>query len=310
MRSDFAQIEWDDRTADACRQLVRLAVREDLDRGHDWTTLALVPEDAQGAAALVSRDAGVIAGLQAACVAIDEMELPIEWTAHIADGDRIDPGTTVADVAGPARHLLTSERILLNLVGRLSGVATLTDRYVQAVEGCKAKIYDTRKTTPGWRLLEKYAVRCGGGNNHRIGLFDAILIKDNHLCLAAELEGRSKKTAGQAVEVARQYTDTAQLKSSTGDRLLIEVEVDTLEQLREVLPAAPDIILLDNMSPSELATAVALRNELNQAVELEASGGITLETVRSVAESGVDRISVGSLTHSAVSVDIGLDWAA
>ncbi len=308
MRSDFAQIRWDDRTADACRHLVRLAVREDLGRGHDWTTLALVPDDAQGAATLVSRDAGVIAGLQAARVAIDEMELRIEWTEHIADGDRVDPETSIAGVAGRARHLLTSERILLNLVGRLSGIATLTDRYVRAVEGCKAKIYDTRKTTPGWRLLEKYAVRCGRGNNHRTGLFDAILIKDNHLCLAAGLEGQSKKTAGQAVEAARHYMDTAQLEPSTSDRMLIEVEVDTLEQFREVLPANPDIVLLDNMPPSELVIAVALRNELNEDVELEASGGITLDTVRSVAESGIDRISVGSLTHSAVSLDIGLDW--
>lgn len=308
MSADFSQISWDERTEDACRNLVRLAVREDLDRGYDWTTLALVPEQASGAAELVVRNPGIVAGLPPARAAIDEMELPIGWTEYVADGARVDPGTPLAEVSGPARHLLTSERILLNLIGRLSGVATLTDRFVQAVQGSAAKIYDTRKTTPGWRLLEKYAVRCGGGNNHRTGLFDAILIKDNHLCLAAGLDGKRKKTAREAVRAARQFAENTELKSSTGDGMVIEVEVDTLEQLREVLPASPDIVLLDNMPPASLATAVTMRNDLNRDVVLEASGGITLDTVRSVAESGVDRISVGSITHSAVSLDIGLDW--
>lgn len=308
MPTDFAQINWDERTEDAWRHLVRLAVREDLDRGHDWTTLALVPEDARGAAKLVARNAGVVAGLPAARVAIDEMELPIEWIEHVADGDHVDAGTPIAEVAGSARHLLTSERILLNLLGRLSGIATLTNEFVRAIEGSRAEIYDTRKTTPGWRLLEKYAVRCGGGRNHRTGLFDAILIKDNHLSLAAGLEGRSKKTAGEAVLAAREFADNAELKSGTGEKLVVEVEVDSLEQLREVLPTGPDIVLLDNMSPDELSTAVQLRNEINAQVVLEASGGINLDTVRSIADSSVDRISVGSLTHSAASLDIGLDW--
>lgn len=308
MPADFAQINWDERTEDACRHLVRLAVREDLDRGHDWTTLALVPEDAQGAAKLVVRSPGVVAGLPAARVAIDEMELPIRWTEHAADGDQVDAGTPIASVAGSARHLLTSERILLNFLGRLSGVATLTNKFVRALEGSGAEVYDTRKTTPGWRLLEKYAVRCGGGHNHRTGLFDAILIKDNHLPLAAGLEGQSKKTAGEAVLTAREFVDNAELKSGTGEKLVVEVEVDTLEQLREVLPVGPDIVLLDNMSRDELSTAVQLRNEINAQVVLEASGGINLDTVRSIADSGVDRISVGSLTHSTASLDIGLDW--
>lgn len=309
MPADFAQIEWGERTEDACRHLVRLAVREDLDRGYDWTTLALVPENAQATASLVVRDAGVIAGLPAARVAIDEMDLPIRWTEHVADGDRVIAGTRVAEVAGAARHLLTSERLLLNLLGRLSGVATLTNKFVRTIEGSRAAIYDTRKTTPAWRLLEKYAVRCGGGHNHRTGLFDGILIKDNHLCLAASLMGQPKGTAGEAVAAARRFADSADLKSSSGDKLVVEIEVDTLEQLREVLPCGPDIVLLDNMPPGELSAAVDLRNQLNSPVVLEASGGITLETVRSVAESGVDRISVGALTHSAVSLDIGLDWS-
>jgi len=308
MSADFPQINWDERTEDACRHLVRLAVREDLDRGHDWTTLALVPEDAQGAAKLVARSGGVVAGLPAAHVAIYEMELPIRWTECVADGDQVDAGTPIAEVAGSARHLLTSERILLNLLGRLSGVATLTNKFVRAIEGSRTEIYDTRKTTPGWRLLEKYAVRCGGGRNHRTGLFDAILIKDNHLCLAGALEGQPKETPVEAVAAAREFADNADLKSSTGDKLVIEVEVDTLEQLREVLPAGPDIVLLDNMSPDELSTAVKLRNDLNRQVVLEASGGVNLDTVRSIADSGVERISVGALTHSAASLDIGLDW--
>lgn len=306
--ADFAQIQWDDATADSCRQLVRLAIREDLDRGHDWTTLALVPEHAAGAAKLVTRRDGVIAGLPAAGVVIEEAELPIKWTDLATDGALVESGTSVAEMSGPARHLLTLERILLNLIGRLSGVASITEKFVRSIAGSSAKIYDTRKTTPGWRLLEKYAVRCGGGQNHRIGLFDAILIKDNHLCLAAELEGDQKKTVAEAVAAAQHFASDADLRSHDGQKMLIEVEVDTLDQLRSVLPAGPDIVLLDNMSLDQLSAAVEMRDALNRDVELEASGGITLQTVPAIAGTGVDRISVGALTHSAVSLDIGLDW--
>ena len=178
---EFQQIEWDAAAIDDCRQLVRLAIREDLDRHHDWTTVSLVPEETNGRAAVVAREPLVVAGLAAAQLALAEMDKRVLWTPHVSDGAAATAGTTLALIQGEARSLLTAERIILNLIGRLSGVATLTRQFVEAVWGTKARIYDTRKTTPGWRRLEKYAVRCGGGHNHRTGLFDAILIKDNHV---------------------------------------------------------------------------------------------------------------------------------
>ncbi len=187
---DFQQIEWDAAVEEDCRQIVRLAVREDLDRSFDWTTLCLVPAEASGEAAVVSRQDGVVAGLRAAELALGEMDPRVTWSPKIEDGGTVSVGQTLAEIAGPARSLLTAERILLNLIGRLSGIATLTRRYVDAVRGTQARIYDTRKTTPGWRRLEKYAVRAGGGHNHRTGLFDAILIKDNHLALGAAAQAR------------------------------------------------------------------------------------------------------------------------
>jgi len=186
-------------------------------------------------------------------------------------------------------------------LGRLSGIATLTRRYVDAVQGTNAQIYDTRKTTPGWRQLEKYAVRCGGGNNHRAGLYDAVLIKDNHLALGRQ--GNEPFTPAEAVIRTKEF-----LRKRSACLPIIEIEVDTLEQLREVLPTGPDIVLLDNMAPPQIVEAIHIRNSLNPNVQLEASGGITLETLRSIAETGVERISVGALTHSAVSLDFGLDW--
>ncbi len=223
----------------------------------------------------------------------------LRWSPQIADGSPVEKGTCAGIIEGPARGLLAAERILLNLLGRLSGIATLTRQYVAAVAGTKARIYDTRKTTPGWRRLEKYAVRCGGGSNHRSGLFDAVLIKDNHLALGARSAvGQPRYSPAEAVARARQLNNA----------MIVEIEVDTLAQLDNVLPASPDIVLLDNMSPAELAAAVARRNACNPAVELEASGGVNLESVRKIAEAGVDRISVGALTHSAVALDFGLDW--
>jgi nicotinate-nucleotide pyrophosphorylase (carboxylating) len=224
----------------------------------------------------------------------------------IADGTTVSAGARLALLAGPARNLLTIERLILNIVGRLSGIASLTRRYVDAVAGTKAQIYDTRKTMPGWRRLEKYAVRCGGGRNHRLGLFDAVLIKDNHLRVGAEARGGQHFTPDEAVRRAKQF-----LASAFPDRpepMIVEVEVDTLDQLREVLPERPDIVLLDNMSLDELRTAVGMRDAAAPHVELEASGGIRLETVGQIARAGVDRISVGALTHSAAWFDVGLDW--
>jgi nicotinate-nucleotide pyrophosphorylase (carboxylating) len=298
MPTDFTQLDWPapgetSPIEDDLRQLVRLAVREDLDRFHDWTTLAIVDADAEGSAAVAVRKPGVIAGLRAVPIIIDE----------------IAAGTTVATLSGKARDLLVCERPILNLLGHLSGIATRTREFVRAIEGTKARIYDTRKTTPGWRRLEKYAVRCGGASNHRTGLCDAILIKDNHLALAAG----ERITPADAVRRARDFlAQTASLRENR--ELLVEIEIDRLDQLDAVLAAGPDIVLLDNMRPETLREAVALRDEFARrdatapSIELEASGGVNLGTVRAIAESGVDRISVGEVTHSAPALDIGLDW--
>ncbi|HTN74228.1 MAG TPA: nicotinate-nucleotide diphosphorylase (carboxylating), partial [Pirellulaceae bacterium] len=192
--------------------------------------------------------------------------------------------------------------------GQLSGIASLTRAYVEAIAGTKARIYDTRKTTPGWRRLEKYAVRCGGGTNHRTGLFDAVLIKDNHLALASACPDAPARTPAEAVAVARKFLDTMVDDREQRVAMLVEIEVDSLEQFAQVLPEQPDIILLDNMTPALLRSAVEQRDASGLAVQLEASGGVNLGTVRAIAESGVDRISVGALTHSAACLDIGLDW--
>jgi nicotinate-nucleotide pyrophosphorylase (carboxylating) len=301
VKKEFTQIDWDERLVDDCRQLVRLAVREDLDRFYDWTTAALAPADAVGRAVVVARQAGTVAGLAAAELALDEMDANARWRADVRDGEVVGRGSQLAELSGSVRDLLTSERLLLNLIGRLSGIATLTSRYVEAVRDTAARIYDTRKTTPGWRRLEKYAVRCGGGCNHRTGLFDAVLIKDNHLGLA-------HVSPGEAVRRARQFLREMLAGDARAEAMIIEVEVDTLDQLDDALPAGPDLVLLDNMSTDELRAAVRKRNTVRPEVELEASGGVTLDTVRPIAETGVDRISVGAVTHSAISLDVGLDW--
>lgn len=300
---DFHQLDWNTEIEDDLRQLVRLAVREDLGRQNDWTTVALVGPDTEGRAAVVARQPGVLAGLRAVPILIDEMQAAIEWQPRAADGDAIAAGPIVADVAGSARDLLTCERPLLNLIGRLSGIATLTREFVRRIEGTAARIYDTRKTTPGWRRLEKYAVRCGGGHNHRTGLFDAILIKDNHLALAAARQ----ISPADAVRAAREFLAQFDQQCVAKD-MLIEVEVDRLDQLDEVLAAGPDIVLLDNLPLDLLRSAVARRNEIAPRVELEASGGVSLESVRDIALTGVERISAGGLTHSARWLDVGLDW--
>ncbi len=299
MPDDFDQLEWDAVLENDCRQLIRLAVREDLGRSQDWTTNALVPHDALGSAAVVVRQPGVVAGMPVVQAVVDEMAPSVKLEVFIDDGSQVEPGVTVAQLSGPARDLLTSERIMLNFLSRLSGVATLTAAYVAACEGTGAAVYDTRKTTPGWRRLEKYAVRQAGGRNHRLGLFDAVLIKDNHLAFA---HGEADTSPGEAVRRARQFL--AQQESDA----MVEIEVDTLEQLQMVLPVGPDVVLLDNMPPETLCQAVAMRNQLGPQVQLEASGGVNLDTIRTIAETGVERISVGALTHSAISLDFGLDW--
>lgn len=299
MRKEFHQIIWDERLEADLRAILSLAVREDLGQSGDWTTKALVDENTVGRAAVVARRPGVAAGLPGVAIILAAIEPRLRWSPGAEDGQTIAKGDCVGMVEGPARGMLAAERILLNFLGRLSGIATLTHQYVEAVAGTKAHIYDTRKTTPGWRRLEKYAVRCGGGVNHRGGLDEAVLVKDNHLAISAR-----QFSPAEAVLRARRF-----IEQQGGDpNTIVEIEVDTLEQLDMVLPAGPDIVLLDNMTAGQMAEAVARRNAVAPAVELEASGGIDLSTIRAVAQSGVERISLGALTHSAVSLDFGLDW--
>ncbi len=305
MSKEFRQLRWDESVRDDCRHLVRLAIREDLDRRFDVTTLALVDRLTPGRAIIMARQAGVICGLQAAQLALDEMDIFVNWTAHAADGDSVSAATPLATLAGPARDLLTAERLMLNLIGRLAGIATLARQYVDQVAGTNARIYDTRKTTPGWRRLEKFAVRCGGAQNHRTGLFDAVLIKDNHLALVAQ-QGSTPLSPADAVAQAR--ARLPEMLPELDAEMVIEIEVDSLVQLEQVLPQRPDIVLLDNMSPDQLRQAVALRDAAAVGTQLEASGGVNLQSVASIARTGVERISVGALTHSAVALDVALDW--
>ncbi|MFO7271542.1 MAG: carboxylating nicotinate-nucleotide diphosphorylase [Sphaerobacter thermophilus] len=274
---------------DYVRRIVQLALAEDLGTG-DVTTLATVPEGLQASGYLLAKSPGVLSGLEVAALVFHEVDPAITFEPLAADGDRIAPGQHLARVSGPARGILSAERVALNFLQRLSGVATLTARYVEAVEGTGARIIDTRKTTPGMRLLEKAAVRHGGGHNHRVGLSDGVLIKDNHLAAI----GGSDRIA-RAVAAARAFAPHT---------LRIEVEVTSLEELDQALAAGADVILLDNMPIDMMAEAV--RRTAGRAI-LEASGGITLETVRQVAETGVDLISSGALTHSAPALDISLE---
>jgi len=263
------------------------ALAEDLGLAGDITTNAVISRDTVASGVFAARKPGVIAGLDVAAAAFHHLDPSVEFKAFVADGDRVDAGTKIARVSGSARALLSAERVALNFLGRLSGIATLTRRYVDAVAGTRAQIVDTRKTTPGLRALEKYAVRAGGGMNHRIGLFDAVLIKDNHIAVAGG--------TGQAIGAARAHV---------GHMVKIEVEVDTLDQLAEALEHRIDAVLLDNMTPDQLAEAVRI---VGGRAITEASGGVNLDTVRAIAEAGVDLISVGALTHSATVLDIGLD---
>ena len=312
MPKDFRQIEWDAELEDDCRQLVRLAVREDLSHGQDWTTVALVPRDRQAQAQVIVRQAGILAGMRATACALHEMDSQVNWQPELEDGGRIEPGDVVALMQGPARNLLTCERIVLNFLARLSGIASRTSHFVDAVASTEARIYDTRKTTPGWRKLEKYAVRCGGGHNHRTGLYDAVLIKDNHLALGRALDC-SEGPFDPAQAVGRVRRCLNQLgPNSTRDTpnvrdCLVEVEIDALATLEDVLAVGPDLVLLDNFSPPSLRSAVQLRDRVAPHIELEASGGIDLQSVRDVAASGVERISVGAITHSAPALDVSLD---
>lgn len=267
---------------------VRAALAEDLGRAGDITSQLTIPEDATAQARLVARKGGRIAGLIAAEAAFRLIDPALSFRVGVPDGADAAPGQTLATISGRARGLLTAERVALNFLGPLSGTATATAALVKAVEGTHARIVCTRKTLPGLRLLQKYAVRCGGGFNHRFGLDDAAMVKDNHIAAAGGI--------GPAM---------ARLRAGLGHMVRIEVEVDSLAQLEDALAAGADAILLDNMTPADLARAVAMTG--GRAV-LEASGNVTAAGVRAIAESGVDYISSGALTHSAPNLDIGLDF--
>jgi len=263
-RKDYQQIEWDAAVEDDLRQLLRLAVREDLAGEHDWTTFVLVDDAATARAVVTARSDGVVAGLRAVPIVLDEYDRRLHCTLQAHDGDRVSRGTVLAEIAGPARSLLVAERPLLNLLGHLSGIASLARRYVDAVAGTRARIYDTRKTLPGFRRLEKYAVRMGGACNHRLGLFDGILIKDNHLAQGAESGGTARFTPAEAVRRARVFVreqiGAEPQRRAVWDAMLVEVEVDRLEQLDAVLPERPDVVLLDNMPADVLREAVRRRD--------------------------------------------------
>ena len=273
------------------RRAVQLALAEDIGSG-DATTLATVPANAKAKAVLRARELLVVAGIEFAESAFKQLSPKIKTEKKFSDGMQANAGDTLLTISGPARAILTAERVALNFVQRLSGVATLTSQFVAAIKGTRAQILDTRKTTPGWRRVEKYAVACGGGCNHRIGLFDMVLIKDNHLAAL-----RNEKPNAIAAAVARAREKFPKLK--------IEVEADTLEQVEQAVNACADFILLDNMDLKQLRMAVKI---VRGRVKTEASGGINLETVRAIAGTGVDFISVGALTHSARAVDVGLDF--
>ncbi len=282
----------------ACRRLVEMAWEEDLgSEGVDLTTQSVIPPNLEGRAVFGARAEGVVAGLPAVERVLNTPRTPLlKFQPLMEDGSRVKPGDRLAIVSGLMQFILMSERTALNFIQHLSGIASMTRRYVDVVTGIPCQILDTRKTTPGWRLLEKYAVRCGGGHNHRTGLYDGILIKDNHL---AALSG--SKTGALAIPPA----NVIQLHVPS---VPVEIEVENLQQLHLAPLILPDIILLDNMSLEQLREAVRWRNEKAPQTLLEASGGITLANVRSVAETGVDRISVGALTHSAPALDIALDY--
>ncbi|MES2254451.1 MAG: carboxylating nicotinate-nucleotide diphosphorylase [Pseudomonadota bacterium] len=267
---------------------IRAALEEDLGRAGDVTSELTIPADQKAQARLVARKPGHIAGLVAARIACRLVDASLRFDVAAPDGSNVEAGTLIATVAGPARAILTAERVALNFTGHLSGVATATAALVEAVKGTKARIVCTRKTLPNLRILQKYAVRCGGGFNHRFGLDDAVLIKDNHIAAAG----------GIAPVLAR-------VRAGLGHMAKIEIEVDTLAQLEEALSLGADTILLDNMTPDDLRRAVGLAK--GRAV-LEASGNVTLATVRAIAETGVDYISSGAITHSATNLDIGLDF--
>ncbi len=267
--------------------VITLAYEEDLADAGDLTSLATIPQDHRSVARIVARAAGCVAGISVVEMCFAHIDREVTVDALVDEGTVVAAGTVLVEVCGPTRSILTAERVALNLLGRLSGIATATHAFVDAVEGTGTKISDTRKTTPGLRALEKYAVAIGGGVNHRMGLYDAVMIKDNHLVASSSI--------ADAVSKAR---------SLVGPDMVVEIEVDTLDQLAKAIDTDADIVLLDNMTHAELGRAVEM---VGSGMRTEASGGVTLETVREIAETGVDVISVGWLTHSAPALDVAME---
>ena len=292
----------DTKGIESAGRLIEMALEEDLQERGDLTSKATIPESAMATVNVVAREGGSL------CCAVliepvyseldDRMPLSDRCNVQLLmeDGDRLRPGGIIGQITGPIRTLLAGERIALNFLIHLSGIASLTADFVARVQGSRAVVLDTRKTLPGYRSLQKYAVRCGGGSNHRMGLYDGVLIKDNHLA------ARNHSSVADGVTAAREYLTASSLN------LPVEVEVDTLEQLRDVLTVQPDIVLLDNMRTADLQQAVAIRDDVSPVTLLEASGGIDLESIGCIAGTGVDRISIGGLTHSSPALDIGFDW--
>lgn len=295
MTMNACSTHWSKREAEAASKLISLALEEDLGTVGDLTSQLLFTRKEQGKAIVMGRKAGILAGLPLVEMVFRAVNPGIEVKMLTNDGEQVQNGTRIAEVTGEFRDILIAERTMLNFLQRLSGVATLTSIYVEKLKGYKAKLLDTRKTTPGYRLLEKYAVRCGGGHNHRMGLYDGVMLKDNHIG-GLRQNHRDLKTT----------LDMVKEKVPAGT--MVEVEVDTLELLKQAIDAGASLILLDNMNLEQLKEAVQIRDQKQKGVELEASGGVNLETIREIAATGVDRISVGAITHSATALDIALDY--
>ena len=285
------------------KEIVQLAIKEDIGDG-DITSKIFVPDGSKSEGRIIAKETGIVAGLPVAGYVLSQIDKDLLLSVNIADGSRVQKGAVIASVKGLTLSLLSAERMMLNFLQRLSGIATATNKFAEKVKGYKTQILDTRKTTPGWRYLEKYAVKTGGGANHRMGLYDQILIKDNHLrIMESEKENGD---IGNLVKKAREQI---------ADEVLIEVEVEDLCQIKDVMDAGVDIILFDNMVPSKINEAVEMVRELEnscdagtgRAILTEASGNITIENIEEYAKAGVDRISVGMITHSAMALDISFD---
>ena len=304
VKKEYRPVAVNDELENDLRCLVRLSIAEDLSDAMDWTTVCLIEPESTGCCQIVPRETGICAGLAVLPWIIDEFDAKLHCERSIEDGSPLVPGNPIATIRGSARDLLTAERTILNIISRMCGVATLTHEFTKKIENTKTRLYDTRKTTPGWRRLEKYAVRCGGGHNHRTGLFDGFLIKDNHLALAGDSSGPMPTNV--AADKALRWRG-ASIESMLAPEI-VEIEVDSLKQFSDCLQSKPDIILLDNFALEELEEAVAIRDEKASDIELEASGNVTIDTIGKIASTGVDRISSGALTHQATWLDLGMDW--